>query len=45
MRRKVPAFLLLLVVLLACHISEEERIRLISVSFSMHRQIDKSEKN
>jgi ketosteroid isomerase-like protein len=26
MRRKVPAFLLLLVVLLACHISEEERI-------------------
>jgi hypothetical protein len=25
MRRKVPAFLLLLVVLLACHISEEER--------------------
>jgi hypothetical protein len=36
MRRKGPAFLLLLVIVLACHISEEERIHLISVSFSMH---------
>jgi hypothetical protein len=45
MRRKVPAFLLLLIVLLACHISEEVRIHLTSVSFLMHGQIDKSEKN
>jgi len=45
MRRKVPACLLLLVILLACHFSEEERIYLTSVSFLMHGQIDKSEKN
>ncbi len=45
MRKKVPAFLLLLVVLLTCHISKEEGMHLLSVSFLMHGQIDKSEKN
>jgi hypothetical protein len=41
MRGAVPAFLLLL----ACPIFEQQRMRLTSVSFSMQRQIDKSEKN